>query len=117
MERLGTLPFVAQPGEAYVYGYPLVTMEMTRRVMTNVAKAAGKNAPMGQFANMKEYPTADFKDITAPNADTLYSVAWLNLAVLRDCSPSTDKKCSASDSISRPRSRSGGTCMVIVLRR
>ena len=21
MERLGTLPFVAQPGEAYVYGY------------------------------------------------------------------------------------------------
>ena len=66
--------------EAYVYGYPLVTMEMTRRVMTNVAKAAGKNAPMGQFANMKEYPTADFKDITAPNADTLYSVAWLNLA-------------------------------------
>ena len=66
--------------EAYIYGYPLVTMEMTRRVMTNVAKSEAKNAPMGRFANMREYPTAAFKDITAPNADTLYSVAWLNLA-------------------------------------
>jgi hypothetical protein len=66
--------------EAYIYGYPLVTMEMTRRVMTNVAKSEAKNAPMGRFANMRDYPTAAFKDITAPNADTLYSVAWLNLA-------------------------------------
>lgn len=55
-------------------------MEMTRRVMTNVAKSEGKNAPMGQFANMREYPTAAFRDVTAPNADTLYSVAWLDLA-------------------------------------
>ncbi len=66
--------------EAYIYGYPLVTMEMTRRVMTNVAEAKGKNAPMGQFANMRQYPDASFKDVTAPNADTLYSVAWLDLA-------------------------------------
>ena len=26
---------------AYIYGYPLVTMEITRRVMTNVAKPEG----------------------------------------------------------------------------
>ena len=25
--------------DAYIYGYPLVTMEMTRRVMTNVGEA------------------------------------------------------------------------------
>ena len=43
--------------EAYIYGYPLVTMEMTRRVMTNVAKPEGNHAPMGQFANAREYPT------------------------------------------------------------
>ena len=31
----------ALAAEAYVYGYPLVTMEMTRRVMTNVDEARG----------------------------------------------------------------------------
>lgn len=35
---------------------------------------------MGQFANLKRYPTATFKDVTTPNADTLYSIAWLDLA-------------------------------------
>ena len=31
--------------EAYVFGYPLVTMEMTRRVMTNVAQPGRRRAP------------------------------------------------------------------------
>jgi len=66
--------------DAYVFGYPLVTTEMTRRVMTNVAVAAGMRAPMGQFANARSYPTADDKDVTAPNADTLYSTAWVDLS-------------------------------------
>jgi hypothetical protein len=66
--------------EAYVYGYPLVTMEITRRVMTNVATPMGSHAPMGQFLLMRQYPDASFKDVTAPNADTLYSTAWLDLA-------------------------------------
>ena len=66
--------------EAYIYGYPLVTMEMTRRLMTNVQKPEGLRAPMGQFVNAREYPTAAFKDVTAPNADTLYSSAWLDLS-------------------------------------
>jgi len=66
--------------EAYIYGYPLVTMEMTRRVVTNVAEPKGAHAPMGQFANLRRYPDALFKDVTAPNADTLYSSAFLDLA-------------------------------------
>ena len=65
--------------EAYVYGYPLITMEMTRRVMTNVAAPKGFHSPMGQFANARTYPTAEFRDVTAPNADTLYSAAWLDV--------------------------------------
>ena len=66
--------------EAYIYGYPLVTMEMTRRVMTNAVKPEGTHGPMGQFVNLREYPTAAFKEVTAPNADTLYSSAWLDLS-------------------------------------
>jgi hypothetical protein len=43
--------------EAYIYGYLLVTMEMTSRVMTNLATPLAMKAPLGQFANAREYPT------------------------------------------------------------
>jgi hypothetical protein len=66
--------------DAYVYGYPLVTMEYTRRVSTNVEKSEGSKAPMGQFAKLRTYPDASFKTITAPNADTLYTVVWLDVS-------------------------------------
>jgi hypothetical protein len=65
--------------EAYIYGYPLITMEMTRRVMTNTEAPKDNRAPMGQLFNAREYPTAAFRDVTAPNADTLYSFAWLDV--------------------------------------
>jgi len=71
---------VAIGTDAYVYGYPLVTVEMTRRVTTNVVEPKGLRAPMGQFANARTYPNASFTDVTAPNADTLYSSAWLDVA-------------------------------------
>lgn len=65
--------------EAYIYGCPLVAVEMTRRVITNSATMEGMRGPMGQFVNLREYPTAAFKDVTAPNADTLYSSAFLDV--------------------------------------
>ncbi len=65
--------------DAYVYGYPLVTMELTRRSFTNVVKADGKSAPMGVFVNVPKYPLASDKRVTAPNADTLYSTAWIDV--------------------------------------
>ena len=66
--------------DAYIYGYPLVTMEMTRRVITNATAPAGTRAPMGQLVKMREYPNASFRDVTAPNADTLYTTAFFNVA-------------------------------------
>lgn len=65
--------------DAYIYGYPLVMMDMTKRVMTNYATATPTGAPMGQFFNARSYPNPLDKTVTSPNADTLYSVAWLNL--------------------------------------
>src|SRR5277367_5549087 len=66
--------------DAYIYAYPLVTMEMTRRVTTNVVAPAGTSAPMGQFAKLREYPNASFNAVTAPNADTLYTMTWLDVS-------------------------------------
>lgn len=67
--------------QGYIYGYPLVTMEMTRRVTTNVTEANDSHgAPMGQFFNLREYPNPSFTKVTAPNADTLYSSAWLDVS-------------------------------------
>ncbi len=66
--------------DAYTYGYPLVTMEYTRRVLTNVAEPSDLNAPMGQLARSRSYPTAAFRGVTAPNADTLYTNAWIDVS-------------------------------------
>ena len=66
--------------EVYIYGYPLVTIEMTRRITTNTESPKGTHAPMGQFGNAREYPNASFNDVTAPNADTLYSPAFLDVS-------------------------------------
>lgn len=65
--------------DAYIYGYPLVTVEMTRRVMTNVATVEAPRAPMGQLMRMREYPNAAFRDVTAPNADTLYTNGFVDV--------------------------------------
>jgi len=65
--------------DAYVYGYSLMTTEVTRVQMTNVPAAEGLRAPMGQFMNVRRYPPADYRGVSAPNADTLYSIAWVDV--------------------------------------
>ena len=64
---------------AYVYGYSLVTTDVTRIQMSNVPAPTQLQAPVNQFANVKRYPPADYRGVSAPNADTLYSLAWLDL--------------------------------------
>lgn len=66
--------------DAYVYLYPLVTMDITRKQATNIEP--GKvfaRGPMNMFVNVPSYPPADFRDVVRPNFDTLYSIAWLDL--------------------------------------
>jgi hypothetical protein len=65
--------------DAYIFGYPLVTMEMTRRVITNVASPVGTRGPMGQIIKLRQYPDASFRDVTAPNADTLYTTSFFDV--------------------------------------
>jgi hypothetical protein len=65
--------------DAYIFGYPLVTMEMTRRVFTNVPKAEAMRGPMGQIVKVRAYPSASYRDVTAPNADTLYTTGFFDV--------------------------------------
>src|SRR6188768_1884419 len=65
--------------DAYIFGYPLVTLEMTRRVISNAAAPVGTRGPMGQIIKLRQYPDAAFRDVTAPNADTLYTTSFFDV--------------------------------------
>ena len=66
--------------DAYLYFYPLVTMDITRKQLTNQEPTAGGiGGPMNRFANVGAYPTADMRVVVRPNFDTLYSSGWLDL--------------------------------------
>jgi hypothetical protein len=54
---------------AYVFAYPMVLMEYTRR-----------GAELNRFQHAPAFPDASFRRVIRPNADTLYSSAWLDLS-------------------------------------
>ena len=66
--------------DAYIYGYPLVTFDMVRQQQTNVAAPDPEHAPMGQMIKMRSYPAVDNHCCAAPNADTLYTMVWLDVS-------------------------------------
>lgn len=66
--------------DAYVYFYPLVTMDLTRKQLTNVEAGQSElGGPMNWFNNIAAFPTADMRTVVRPNFDTLYSSAWLDI--------------------------------------
>ncbi len=87
--RLFTTQTKSQPGveetvsdavDAYIYGFPLVLMDMTRKQVTNVASPEATRAPMGQFIRMRTYPTSAYRDVPGANTDTLYTMVWLDVS-------------------------------------
>ncbi len=70
--------------QAYIYAFPMVWMEITRRSTTNVAEAgggaSGLNAPMNRFSHVRDFPDHTFTDVVRPNADTLYSCLWFDVS-------------------------------------
>jgi hypothetical protein len=67
--------------EAYLYVFPLVVMDVTRRQMTNSEGGERPGfGPMNTFSHMRTVPPVEFKAVPWPNSDTLYSLAWLDLA-------------------------------------
>lgn len=71
---------VKQAVEAYLFGYPLVTFDFIRQQNTNVTTPGPQTAPMGQLIKMRTYLPVDNHCCAAPNADTLYTMAWFDLS-------------------------------------
>jgi hypothetical protein len=54
---------------AYIYAYPLVLLEETMRML-----------PPNHLVHVSAFPDASFRLIVRPNADTLYSNAWIDVS-------------------------------------
>jgi len=66
--------------DAYKYGLPLVTMNKTYKNQTSVNVPNGQGfGPVNQFNPVRQFTDPDDRSVVAPNWDTLYDIAWLNL--------------------------------------
>ena len=98
--------------KAYVYGFPLIMMDLTREAAT--ASTAGEiTAPVNQFSVMTTYPDASFRAVARTGLDTLFAVAWADSTRSRWCSPcrtptaaTTSSRCSTCGATCSPRSAS-----------
>jgi hypothetical protein len=65
--------------EAYAYGYPLISSEIRRLQMSNVAKPEGQRAPLNSFWHARRLTQPGERHPLLTDADTLASFAWLDL--------------------------------------
>jgi hypothetical protein len=67
--------------EAYIFFYPLVLMDVSRKHFTNIEpeKMFGRG-PMNTFSHTRTFPPATVRGATHTNFDTLYSSGWLDLS-------------------------------------
>jgi len=62
--------------EAYIYGFPLIMMDLTKDVSTAVPAAEEFTAPVNQFSIMTHYPDASFRAVARTGLDTSTRCLW-----------------------------------------
>jgi len=65
--------------EEYVYGYPLVMMDVTREVLTAASTSGEYSAPINQFGRIRTYVSPDFKNVVRISVNSLWSHGFLDL--------------------------------------
>ena len=65
--------------EEYVYGFPLVMMDVTRQVLTAASKSGEYSAPINQFARIRTYVSPDFKNVVRISVNSLWSHGFVDL--------------------------------------
>src|SRR3989304_5596378 len=65
--------------QAYLYGFPLMVMDVTKEASRAVPAAGEIAAPVNQFSVMTHYPDASFRAVARTGLDTLFAVAWADL--------------------------------------
>jgi hypothetical protein len=66
--------------QAYVYGYPLLDTNRVFLTATSVDVPNGAGGgPVNRFSNISRLTNPSDRTVVAPNHDTLYSMAWLDL--------------------------------------
>jgi hypothetical protein len=63
---------------SYIFAYPMVLMEYTRRASVERGTLGGPGAA-NQFTHAQQFPDDTFHQVIRPNADTLYSSSWIDL--------------------------------------
>ncbi len=67
-------PKVRLGAEAYVFGYPLVVMDVTRE------HSALSIGPENRLLRVRKFPDAAFRAVVRPNVDTLYTTAFIDMS-------------------------------------
>ena len=57
--------------QAYIYGFPLMLMDATLTVGTNVETPENGKAPVNQVGHARSLATDAFRQVVTPNVDTL----------------------------------------------
>ncbi|MEO3788278.1 DUF1254 domain-containing protein [Actinocorallia sp. B10E7] len=65
--------------DAWLFGYPLIFQDVTKQRMTGPALPGNPTAPAGRFIHHRTAPDHTYTELVTPNADVLYSMAWLEV--------------------------------------